>query len=346
MTDFLIQKTTDRGRLYHRAPGIRYSQELNRWLVTSPELIRQAMYDDAFAVPDYDLSAVTQKLGVDLGFLNELRAWFPLAAEGEAHRALREKFARHIAQQTPLALAELSAELASRRTYLDGVPAGETFCFYAEVLRPALMRAVCGLANTALPTHLPLDTIPQFFDDAISPRRRQRINALGQEIFDHLPQDWSSDQKYLSCAIIALSANTLLGSVSLTFLEALGASPSKVMSEVAWGSELMRTGLALIEKRTVRDTVLGGVPLPSGSRVRLFIESEGVLPGGGYAYSDLFFAVGSHRCVGMSVSRQAWARIAAFLATIDRPLSVLEVTERTGDYVFNYPDLIRVRFDG
>ena len=38
MTDFLIQKLPDRGSYYHREPGIWYSSEINRWLVTAPEL--------------------------------------------------------------------------------------------------------------------------------------------------------------------------------------------------------------------------------------------------------------------------------------------------------------------
>ena len=345
MTDFLIQKLPDRADFYHREPGIWYSREINRWLVTSPELIRQAMYDDAFAVPNYDISAVTRKLGVDLQMLNELRQWFPLAAEGEAHRTLREKFARHIAQHSPAALAGLAEELESRRPLLQSMAPGEAFCIYTNLLRPALMRAVCGLANAALPTDLPIETIPQFFDDAISPTRRKRINTLVQEIFARLPQDWSDDDRYLSCGIIALSANTLLGSVSLSFLEALRTSATHLMTDVNWGTELVRTGLPLIEKKAMRDTVLGPVQLARGSQIRLFIEADGVLPGELFRYSDLFFAVGSHRCVGMSVSRQVWTRIAQYLSTFARSISVLEVAERSGDYVFNYPELIRVRFD-
>lgn len=345
MTDFLLQKSPERGEFYHREPGIWYSAEINRWLVTSPELIRQAMYDDAFAVPSYDVSPVTRKLGIDLNFLNELRTWFPLAVEGEAHKVLRERFARYISQHSAAALAGLSEELESRRQLLDGMPAGEVFCFYASVLRPALMRTICGLANVDLPGDPPLETIPQFFDDAISPTRRKRINSLLQQIFEQMPPDWSNDQKYTSCSVIALSANTLLGSVSLTFLQALRNSPGKPMSDVQWGADLIRTGLPLIEKKAVRDTVLGPARISSGSRIRLFIESEGVLPGDHYRYSDLFFAVGSHRCVGMNISRQVWAKISAFLSGIPRSLSVVEVSERGGDYVFNYPDMLKVRFN-
>jgi cytochrome P450 len=346
MTDFLVQKLPDRALLYHQDPGIWYSTELNRWMVTAPDLIRQAMYDDAFAVPSYDVSPVTRKLGIDLHYLQELRRWFPLAAEGEVHKLLRERFARQIAQNSAAALSALEMELNIRAAELDGIAAGTAFCFYGTVLRPALMRVVCGLANAELPAGLPMETIPQLFDDAISPTRRRRINTLLEDIFRQLPSSWDSDQKYLSCGIIALSANTLLGSVSLTFLQALQNSPTKCLSDVAWGADLARTGLPLIEKKVIRDTALGPVQLSKGSRVRLFIESEGVLPGDRYQYSDLFFAVGSHRCVGMSVSRQVWTKLAQFLSGIDRRISLLEVAERTGDYVFNYPDKIWVCFDG
>ena len=77
---------------------------------------------------------MARKLGIDLHYLNELRQWFPLAAEGEAHKLLREKFAREIAQNSSAALAGLAAELESRRALLEGIAPGEEFCFYAKRL--------------------------------------------------------------------------------------------------------------------------------------------------------------------------------------------------------------------
>ena len=345
MSDFLLQKSPERGSLYHRPPGIWFSDELKRWMVTSPDLIRQVMYDDAFAVPNYDVSPVVERLGIDLGHLNEIRKSFPLAVEGEEHRVLRERFARHIARHTAAALDALSRELAASEAALLAKPAGEGFCLYAEVLRPALQKAICTLAGAGFLEGVPIESTPPLFDDAISPSRRRKINLIFRDLLEKLPPGWDRDQKHLCAAVIALGANTLLGSVSLSILERWRGTPEKPLSEIDWGSDLIRTALALVEKRAVRATMLGPVEISPGARLRLFIESDGVLPQDHYRYSDLFFAVGSHKCVGMSFSKQAWARFARFLSAIPRRMSVLEVRERSGDYVFNFPETIRVHFD-
>lgn len=344
MTDFLIQKADNRGERYHQSPGIWFSKEMRRWVVTSPELVRQAMLDDSFSVPSYDVSSVTQKLGIDLRYLEELRKWFPLAHEGERHRELRELFARHIATYSRPALSTMEADLQSLRPSLVNMRSGEVLCIFNALFRPVISRAVCALANAEIANNVGIVSVPQLFDDAISPSRRRAINKIIGDMIEAMPSEWDDARKYQSAAVIAVSANTLLGSVALTFVQALQKSPAALMSEIEWGSDLIRTGLPLIEKVTIRDTNLGTVTLEKGSRVRLFVEADGVLPDRGYRYSDLFFAVGVHKCVGMNFSKLVWMRLRDFFRGIDRSVSLVSVDERPGDYVFNLPERIEVRF--
>lgn len=345
MTDFLLQKASGRGDVYHRSPGIWYSKSLRRWMVTSPVLIREAMYDDAFVVPSYDVSSVTKRFGVDLNYLDEIRQWFPLAVEGIQHATLRELFARHIAHRSTPAVEILSKELALKAKQLLQMETGQEFCIYSQFIEPALAKSVCCLAGVEISEDIPVTSIPQLFDDSISFARRREINATIGRILEAMPSDFTQEQKYLSTAVIALSANTLLGSVGLTFLHIAKASGTKPMSEMHWDMELQRTGLPLIEKKLIRDTVLGPVHLKQGERVRLFIEADGVLPDGVYRHSDLFFAAGAHKCVGLNFSKQVWREFARQFKSIPRSIEVLRAEERTGDYVFNLPTTIRVRFE-
>lgn len=345
MTDFLLQKSPDRGRIYHQPPGIWYSPELRRWMVTAPALVREAMYNPAFAVPTYDVSAITSRLKIDVAFLDELRGWFPLAYEGERHGVLREKFARHIAGHTRASVEFLGAELERQAKHILSVPAGETICLYQSLLRPAMMASLLRLADLDLPAEWPFEDLPLLFDVRLSTRKRRELNELVGRIVAAQPFGRSIDDRYFRAAILTLSVNTLIGSLGLTIADEVGSNPGRRLAEIAWPQDLIRTGLPSIEKFAVSDAALGGQFIRAGQGIRLFLESAGVDAGGQHSFDDVFFAVGSHKCLGISFSKLVWQKFRNFLAGIDRSISILEVRDRSHDYVFNFPQLIRVRFD-
>lgn len=345
MSDFLLQKSPGRGGRYHEAPGIWYSEEMRRWAVTSPDLIREAMYNDALAVPNYDVSPMVRKLNVDLSITDEVRKCLPLAWEGERHRELREIFARYIAARTRPALDAASLELEAAGQRLAAEGAGTAFCLYRTFIRPAVRKAVSCLAEIDVPDDIDVELIPQMFDDTISMSRRKRIEAVLAQILAGSGDNLAQEEKHFRIAVLAVSANTLLGSVGLTIAERLQSSPGCAMDGIDWGRDLIRTSLTLVEKRALRDTVLGGVAIRAGDRLRLFVEAGGVSPETGFDYNDLFFAVGAHKCIGMSFSRQVWSRFASFLSTLPRSMRLIEVRERGMDHVFNFPETIMVTFD-
>jgi cytochrome P450 len=344
MTELLLQKQPDRFAAYRRPPGIWLSPGSKRWMVTAPDLIREVMTNDAFAVPSYDISQLTARLNIDLAVLNRLRNWLPLAHEGERHRELRASFARAIAARTDPALGVLRQALEDRRSVFDQ-PAGSEVCLFSTLFRPALRQAIASLSGVPLPEGLAVEVIPQLFDDTISLSRRRRINATLEAVSSFMPASLSDDERQIRMAIIALSANTLLGSTCLTFIEQLGGAPGTPLSGIDWGRDLVRTALPLVEKRVVKPVQLGGQPLKPGDRLRLFIEAAGFTPEGRHCYDDLFFAVGVHKCVGMNFSIKAWQAVAGFLSSVNRSVKLEAVTERDGDYVFNLPERIVVKLD-
>jgi cytochrome P450 len=344
MTELLLQKQADRFEVYNRPPGLWLSPGRKRWMVTSPNLIREVMTSDAFAVPTYDVSRLSERLNIDLSFLNELRNWIPLAHEGERHRYLRASFARAIASRTEPALEILHQALEGARSLFTR-PSGSEFCLFETLFRPALRQAIGGLSDVDVPADLAVEVIPQLFDDTISLTRRRKINAVLEVVSKCMPDSLSEEDRQTRMAIIALSANTLLGSICQTFIEQLKGSPGKPLSGVDWGREMKRTALPLVEKRVVKPVQLGGQSLMPGDRVRLFIEAAGFTAQGQCRYDDLFFAVGAHKCVGMNFSVRAWQAVADYLSSVDRIVKVVDVRERDGDYVFNLPERILVKLD-
>ena len=344
MTDLLLQKQPDRVSVYRRPPGLWLSKGRKRWMVTAPDLIREVMTSDAYSVPTYDVSTLSQRLHLDLAFLNSLREWLPLAHEGERHRILRASFARAITSRTEPALEALRQALEARTGLFDQ-PSGTEICLFASLFRPALREAIAALSDVSLPEEIAVELIPQLFDDTISLSRRRKINAVLEDISRRIPDVLGEEDRQTRMSIIALSANTLLGSVCQTFVEQLRRSPGLPMRGVTWGRELTRTALPLVEKRVVRQNVLGGQQLQPGDRVRLFIEAAGFDAEGRPCYDDLFFAVGPHKCVGMNFSLRAWQVVAEFLAKLDNRIALVELSERERDYVFNLPARILVKLN-
>lgn len=155
----------------------------------------------------------------------------------------------------------------------------------------------------------------------------------------------SYEERYLRAAVLTLSVNTVIGSIGLTIVEHVNASPGTKFSSIDWQEDLIRTGLPVIEKLANRDTSLSCTTIYKGQTLRLFIESAGVSTDGSLSFSDMFFAVGSHNCLGMSFSKQSWNLFRHFMSTIPRSMRIIEVKDRDNDFVFNFPSLIKVAFN-
>jgi hypothetical protein len=345
MSDFLLQKNQNRHETYSDPRGMWFSGELKRWIVTSDVLIRDIMSSDAFAVPSYDVSAIALKLEIDLSAITTVRNYLPLAVEGSRHSYLREMFARHIVKNTRPAIEVLSDELANRLGRLEGLAAGEKFCLYDRVLRPTLRHTVAALAGMNIPPELDIELIPQMFDDTLSMSRRRTINAVLAELLHLRPETLTEPERIMPIAVITLSANTLLGSLALSVVERLLASPGTPLSKIDWGQDFARTSLPLVEKKATKDNMLGGHHIQAGDRLRLFIESPGMNPAGQHQYDELFFAAGPHKCVGMSFCRTAWGQLTKALSMLDRKIRIIRVDMRDRDHVFNFPTTIEAQID-
>jgi hypothetical protein len=55
----------------------------------------------------------------------------------------------------------------------------------------------------------------------------------------------------------------------------------------------------------------------------------------GPRYSELYFAVGGHKCPGMNYSRRLWNILTRRMKTLQKRLRILAIEYRSNDSVFN-----------
>lgn len=292
-----------------------------------------------YSVPSYITGKLGTRMGYDFSKLDLVTRYLPLAHEGEEHKRLRGQFARLISRNTPATLLAFSEALDAR---IEACRSRADFCLVQDLLLPALRPAVCRLAGIDVGMQVRVEDVPQLFDDAISGKRRLAIQATIEQMISATKFSDTEDT-HIGIALLAVSSNTLLGSLARSCIAQLQAAEGRAMAQIEWSEDFSHSALALVEKVALADAVLGGAKLKAGDRVRLLLDSAGYEHGGNEStYSDLFFAVGPHRCVGMSISRQIWGLLTARLAQEKFGLRVMEVEHRQGDYVFIFPSRCRV----
>ena len=340
ISDYQLHKQRDRQQRYAREGGLWWSDQLQRWMVSDPTLIAAVLRSSSFAGHSYDVSAVMDRFGIDLLHLEQLSAQFPLAFEGERHRALRKKFSAEIAVNTTLALGAFDKEIMGRAEAL--LVAGHRFCAMQDLLAPGTLAAVMRLAGLGIAPVAGLQMIPLLFDDTISLNKRLQINAVIDTLYTAIGDGMPADEKYFRIAIVALSANTLLGSLGESLAQVLGQNRGIALSEISFDHDFPATGLPLIEKRASADVTIGGREIKKGDRLRLFLDSAGLGPAASPAFSELYFAAGKHKCPGMSFSRRCWKLLASQLARSRLELRLVTARHRKGDNVFNFAETIEV----
>ncbi len=326
LCEYQIPKRADRGKIYANGEGLWWSRQLKRWIVTDGELISNILRDANFRSHNYDIGAIEKHFGVDLRHSREVTKLFPLAFEGERHRFLRKKFSAEIAANTEAALQVFQHEVKTRANGL--LAPGNRFCAMNTLLRPATRKALLVMAGLGSKEFEGVETTPALFDDTITLRRRIALNALIGTFFDSLP-GMAEEERYFRIALVVLGANTLLGSLANSLAATLSRNEGVRLADITWDADFSETGLAVIEKVAGSDTVLRGAEIKAGDRLRIFLDATGFDSGHGPAFSDLYFAVGPHRCPGMSISRRTWRILTGELAAFPVFLELSAKAART-----------------
>lgn len=343
ISDRELHRPNAGGNPYHSQETIRWSHDLNRWLVFDAGLIRSIMKDKRFSVPSYELADIETRFNLDLGLSRRMSALLPLAHEGYRHVHLRQVFSRLIMGNAAKALEVFEHDLALGLQAIANRPGPSTFCLIEDLMKAPIRSMLSELSG--LPIHdIPeLEIIPQHFDDSISIRRRLKIESILRKIAKTDKVDEIDDETAQRIAIAIVSVNTLLSSLALSLVDTLDRFPGKALSDIPFDGSLPRTGLPLVEKVCLENVMLGDILIRKGERLRVYIESDGFDKEGHPQYSDLFFAVGPHKCLGMNPSRQAWSILTGLLGGQKMRWQVLDRKLRSMDRVFNFPESILVQ---
>lgn len=348
--DFFLQHSPDRACVYRSSVGMRWSGQLCRWLVFEPTTISSILKDENFRTPTYDVSPLENRFGINLSYTKRICSSLPLAFEGAEHQRLRMLYGQIITQNFQEAVETFRGGFSKCLTLLRERRTPLTFCLMDDLLKGPLRATLMTLAGLRHAEHAAadkLEIIPLHFDDATSIKKRLEI----EEVLKHLYERNASpgeDMQMLAvrCGIVMVSANTLLGSILHSIVNTLADNQGKPLSKSGWSDELPWTGLPLIERVCIRDTTIGESSIQAGQRVRLYLESSTVQSDGTSRYSDLLFATGPHKCIGMSISRLIWKIVVDMLSSIDERWLIESAVMRRDDHVFNFYERVMVTIDG
>jgi hypothetical protein len=256
-SDYMLIKRADRYQHYGTLPGMWWSDELRRWIITDAAIADRVMTSPVFRVHDYSSAPLIKKLGVDLTHLEELRKFLPLAFDGPAHKILRERTARAIAANTRPTLDLLSTDCAAMVAALSA-PGQRRLCLIEAVLKPMVFRSVLNVAGITAPVGLPFDRIPQMFDDTVPVRIRRQLNDFVGELLACMPADLPVEERYFRAAIIILGVDPMLGSIGGSLADIISRQPNLRCCEIDWDEDMPVTGVAAIERVAKTNEVVGG----------------------------------------------------------------------------------------
>jgi hypothetical protein len=329
-----VQRDSERKAIFQGKDGFWWSAEQNCWMVSKSKAIAEILRNQNFSVHSYKFSEIASRLGVSLPRHRALRNWLPVALEGQKHATLRRRFSEEIAANTTRALEVFESELTAAIHRHFGADSPSRFCAVNEVIAPSIRSANLAITGLEGCNVGDLEGLSSFFDESISLRRRQKTEQLICDIHTSLPNTMTDDEKYFRIAMLALNMNTLLGSISESFLTVIRRNPGIALSAMDWDRDLPATALPMIERKATADATLFGHEIRAGHRVRLFVDVDEFESDRGSKYTELYFAAGPHRCPGMNYSRKIWNMFARHMQQIDKKLRIRGFSYCSNDRIF------------
>jgi hypothetical protein len=339
-SDYLLHKDKNKNILYKNNKSLWWSPELNRWMCTNPDIIRLILNDANYAVHDYKIDTILERFNFELQHVAKLVAYFPIAKNGEAHKAIRKRSAVEILKNSDAALEAFTTTLDSKMKLLFGNQSAD---IVKDILKPSLIASLLVLSGIHnLAPSISFDSLSQILDETTSLNKRIKINKIIAEILNALPEDMSDDDKYFRISLLALGSDSLIGTITESVAYILSKNQDKLCSDIAWDSEIPSTGVPVIERMSINDNLMGGVNVLSGQRVRLYLDSAGYQQSELPSYAQIYFATGVHTCLGMPIGRKIWDIVKSRFEKVHKKLIISNMEYRTPDNVFNIYESIKV----
>jgi hypothetical protein len=330
-----FRRDPERKAVFRDKNGFWWSNDTKCWMISEPDAIRQILKDSNFSVHTYNFAEIADRVGAKFLHQRILPAYLPVAIDGTDHMKLRRRFEQEISTNASRALALFESYLAEAIPVLFEGSTPSRFCIVHDLLKPSIRSANLAIAGIETCTADDLESLPLFFDKSLSLKKRRYIEQLIDDLYSSLPHAMAADEKYFRIAMLALNMNTVLGSTTESFLTVVRRNAGILLKDMDWDSELPATGLPMVERRALANSIICGKAIRAGDRVQLFLDVAGFDEDRGPRYSELYFAVGGHKCPGMNYSRRLWNILTRRMKTLQKRLRILAIEYRSNDSVFN-----------
>jgi hypothetical protein len=337
-----FRRDPERTHIFRENGGFWWNNELQCWMASDPRLIVKILEDNNFSVHAYNFAEIAERLHISFPHQKLLRAYLPVAIDGEDHKVLRRRFNEEISRNTSRALAVFDEHFISRISTLLETKTSSRFCVVQDLLKAPIRSGNTAIAGIESCDVKDLENLSLFFDGNLSVKRRQYIEQLIEALVKQLPTTMSTNEKYFRIALLTFNMSSLLGSISESFAVVVKRNGGAKLKDMDWDLELPATGLPMIERRAIASRTISGKKIKAGDLVQLFVDVDVYDQKRGSRYSDLYFAAGPHKCPGMNYSRRVWNILARHMKTIEKRLSIRSIAYRHNDRIFNFIDRFEV----
>ena len=309
-------------RRHHPA---QYDKAMRCWNVTDPTQVLELLRNPHLVCKEIvePIRKVSERFGDSFPNTEFLVRHMPLMNEGEQHLAMRKRMAaylsaRRLPMQEPMQqiVDEKLAPLAN---------AGEH-----ELLNSCLLPLVRAfftemVQSTEIVPFRQL-TITRVFDRFLGLSALRQIEAEVSELRAIMARNCSdavaAGDEDMLIELFTLGRDSLLATISESLAVTFAANVGKKFADIEFPDHPNETGVAIAERMAEEPIVIGGVTIPVGDWVRLYLHSLN--------YSEradlqkLVFGVGAHTCIGRQLALDLWPMITARLAELPWTLAATD----------------------
>lgn len=322
---------------------VRYDRAMRCWNVTDPAQVLDLLRNPVLVCKEIvePIRAVGRRFGENFPNVEFLVRHMPLMNEGENHLSMRRRMAAFLSARR-LPMQEPMRRIVGEK--LAALSAAGEHELIASCLLPLVRAFFTEMVQSAEPVPFRQLTITRVFDRFLSLAALRQIEIEVAElraiIARNCPDAVAAGEEDMYVALFTLGRDSLLATISESLAVIFAAHVGKKLSEIDYPDHPNETGVAIAERMAAEPILIGGVTIPAGDWVRLYLHSLN--------YSDrtdvqkLVFGVGAHACIGRQLALDLWPMITARIAALPWTIAA---TDRTylRNQTFTMPANVTVR---
>ncbi len=332
-----------RARLRDNRLPLFFDALLNSWVIVDPRLAAAALTDARFAEVDYhDANATLARVsGLPLLNIDFTLTHNPISRDGPKHVAQRRAAARHVADHRRAAeAATMEAIAAYAGRFAD---AGELEVM-GEVIVPMVHTVIGAMVGVPIDADETAGAMSRVFDRLGSVRRSaeadRQIGDARERLRAERGSPMSDEEMGAALSLWILGYDALIGTLGESLRYLFERHNGLQLSQIPFPDNPPETGVAYVARKARGDFDFAGASIKQGQRIRVTLQSS--------AYSDdpkqqvRMFGAGAHSCLGRPLALDLWRLLTERLRTIDLRVEFLGSKLRDQDYLFIFPEYLRV----